>query len=431
MFSVILTWSFVILCVKFSINVEPSSSITVETVEGGQAKREVELETTIAIQKVKNMTLNKRSNAAPLKPQQYLKFIEISETFRKAISREGGYWNRKQHNLFLELDSMVRPEGNESEWKEPDERLCNGTSSEVFQVNIQDFTSYSPLLQDFLRTMHCKDPPILIDQPNKCPWMEGERQPFLLFALKSSPQNFEQRQAVRETWGQEGTHDSGLEVRTVFLLGTFPAGVPDLQELVRFEALHYGDILQWDFTDSFYNLTLKENAFLGWAQQRCPSVSFIFKGDDDVFVNQGAMLDFLRSLTPEETKSLYTGQVVTDASPIRQSKSKYYIPRSFYDGPYPPYAGGGGYLFSGSLVSPLLQVSKHIVHYPIDDVYTGMCFQALNISPILHSGFMTFDIKVNDRKNVCVHKNLLLVHQRSPQEILWLWRQMHSPLLTC
>lgn len=78
-----------------------------------------------------------------------------------------------------------------------------------------------------------------------------------------------------------------------------------------------------------------------------------------------------------------------------------------------PYVGGGGFVLSGALLQPLSSLSRIIPVFPIDDVYTRMRLQAVGVSPEENSGFKTFDIE-EDRENLCVHKNLILVHQRSP-----------------
>ncbi|XP_052007839.1 N-acetyllactosaminide beta-1,3-N-acetylglucosaminyltransferase 2-like [Xyrauchen texanus] len=352
--------------------------------------------------------------------------FNISEGFRKDIPKNGAYWNRKLHSLLREFDNAV----NQTR-KDPRSRFrCRPESFELLQTNIQDLQSYPLLYMDFLNGMECRDPPILINQHSKCALKEND-QIFLLFAIKSTSKHFERRQAIRETWGREGSYDNGVQVRTVFLLGRSSLDDPNLDKLVSLEAQQFQDLLVWDFQDSFYNLTLKEHVFFKWILDHCPSVSFIFKGDDDVFANTQAILNHLQSLDPAQASSLYTGQIIEKASPLRDSKIKYYVPQTFYEGPYPPYAGGGGFLFSGNLIPSLYHVSFYIPFFPIDDVYTGMCFKALGISSSIHGGFRTFDIREQDRENACVHKDLLLVHKRNPQQTMRLWRNMHSSMLTC
>ncbi|KAM6973019.1 N-acetyllactosaminide beta-1,3-N-acetylglucosaminyltransferase 2 [Aplochiton taeniatus] len=364
------------------------------------------------------------------------KLVSISEAFREAVPKNLAYWNRILHKRLKNFDAGTY-KAEKDNWSR-----CRVVNREILSTNIHDFGSYSQLQQAFVRGLECKDPPLLIDQPSKCRPQGGggggggdddddDGQTFLLFALKSTPQHFERRQVVRETWGKEAVYEGGLRVRTVFLLGSGSMDDTDLSHLLSFEAKHFGDLLQWDFEDSLFNLSLKEHVFYQWSLKNCPNVLYVFKGDDDVFVNTESILGYLQTIQPPESSKAYIGQIISTASPLRDPKSKYYVPVSFYDGAYPAYAGGGGYIFSGALLGPLYEVSLVIPFFPIDDVYTGMCFQALGIPPTTHPDFRTFDIAQVDRDNICVHKHLLLVHQRSPQQAKRLWRGVHSPLLNC
>uniref|UniRef100_A0A3P8T842 Hexosyltransferase n=1 Tax=Amphiprion percula TaxID=161767 RepID=A0A3P8T842_AMPPE len=342
----------------------------------------------------------------------------ISNNLRQTIPLNGAYWNRL---LYLALRNVEKGENlarRDSSWSH-----CRETNQELLQTNMHDFTTYPVLFQTFLQGMKCRSPPVLIDQPN-C------NKTFLLLAVKSTPGNFEQRQAVRETWGRGGVYPGGLRVRLVFVLGSSPLEDPDLTPLLAFEAKHYGDLLQWDFRESLLNLTLKMNVLLQWARKSCAHASFIFSGDDDVFVNTPALLRYLQSLEASKASRLYVGHVISSATPLRDPKSKYFIPLSFYDGPYPTYAGGGGFLISGELLQPLHSVLRIVPFFPIDDVYIAMCFKALGVSPEAHAGFQTFDVKEQDRENLCVHKDHLLIHRRSPRQMKKLWKGIHSPLLT-
>lgn len=355
--------------------------------------------------------------------------VSVSDSLRKIIPQNGAYWNRLLHSILRQLDKgKYTFRKDRVSWSQ-----CREINEELLRINVHDFNSYSMQHQEFVKGMECRHPPILIDQPNKCSSSkgEGDGQTFLLLAIKSRPRNFEQRQAVRETWGREGVYQGGLRVRTVFLLGRSSPDDPDLAPLLSFEAKHFGDLLQWDFHDSLFNLTLKEHVFYSWSLTHCPHVSFVFKGDDDVLANTQLILDYLQSLESSKAPKIYVGQIISQARPLRDPKSKYYVPLSFYNGPYPAYAGGGGYLFSGALLRPLYYISLVIPFFPIDDVYSGMCFQALGISPEAHREFRTFDVKKQDRDNTCVHKGLLLVHQRSPQQVKRLWKGIHNPFLTC
>ncbi|XP_053865806.1 UDP-GlcNAc:betaGal beta-1,3-N-acetylglucosaminyltransferase 8 [Malaclemys terrapin pileata] len=334
---------------------------------------------------------------------------------RGSVPEADAYWNRQQHGLFRALEGGPA----NSTWG------CGDGLAAA--AAIRDFASYPEQHQRFVLHAECRSFPLLVNQPRKC---AGNRT-FLLLAIKSVPGNFAARQAVRETWGREG-EPGGQAVRTVFLMGAAHGPhQPDLRHLIAYESRVYGDVLVWDFEDTFFNLTLKDFLFLGWALAHCPDARFVLKGDDDVFINTPRVLAFLGPLTGRRAQTLYTGQVMANASPFRQANSKYYIPESFYAGPYPAYAGGGGYIFSGRLAPALFLVAQHLAFYPIDDVYTGLCFQALGVRAEAHPEFQTFDIAEKDRADPCAHRQLLLVHRRSPQQTVRLWRQLHDPQLKC
>ncbi|KAE8294068.1 UDP-GlcNAc:betaGal beta-1,3-N-acetylglucosaminyltransferase 7 [Larimichthys crocea] len=162
----------------------------------------------------------------------------------------------------------------------------------------------------------------------------------------------------------------GKRIKTLFLIGkpSNEAERANHQKLVEYEDYIYRDILQWDFMDSFFNLTLKETHFLKWFHTYCPRVRYIFKGDDDVFVSVENIFEYLESTN--HAKNLFVGDVIFKAKPIRKKENKYYIPQALYNKThYPPYAGGGGFLMDGTLARRLHWVTDTLELYPIDDVF--------------------------------------------------------------
>lgn len=367
---------------------------------------------------------------------------------------EGGLWNRLQHLKDRENNPILR--GNITILKGP------GTENTNMQVNdssplckpeplwasqMPDFNTVPEQIKDFVLSMHCRNYTLLMNQPDLCNGQDTETETRLLFmAIKSQVGNFENRQAIRETWGRTGLvqEESGGEkwqVHTVFLLGrqditTGPH--PDLEALLHLESSLHKDILQWDFRDTFFNLTLKDVLFWDWLAVHCPQAHFIFKGDDDVFVRTSALLDYLNEHhAPQRGKNrkvrddFLVGDVISNAWPSRQPTAKYYIPESFYKGVYPTYAGGGGVVYSAALAMRLRVVSRRVSLFPIDDVYMGMCLQRLGVSPSHHPGFLTFDLPEAKREKPCAYHKVLLVHKRSPKEMLTLWRDLQAPLAEC
>ncbi|KAM6969992.1 N-acetyllactosaminide beta-1,3-N-acetylglucosaminyltransferase 2, partial [Aplochiton taeniatus] len=314
---------------------------------------------------------------------------------------ESATWNRLQHlldrqyNPILQVNTTVRIL-KRLNTKSPEEKcFINCVQDQCSGPLPNDFNTMPEQMKAFIESMHCRQYPLLMNQPNLCAGNKsfGLDTPMLLMAIKSQVGNFENRQAIRETWGRSGFVKGELDgrgglVRTVFLLGRQDSTTgphPDLRVLLELENQQHGDILQWDFRDTFFNLTLKDVLFWRWLQHYCPEAIFIFKGDDDVFVRTGALLEYLHKQweehnmwradnnQTEKLMDLFVGDVINNARPNREPSTKYYIPESFYKGVYPPYGGGGGVVYSGSLAFRLKKVSERVHLFPIDDVYLGMC----------------------------------------------------------
>lgn len=290
------------------------------------------------------------------------------------------------------------------------------------------FKGLEPNFRQFLLYRHCRYFPILINHPEKC-----EEDIFLLIVVKSIITQHDRREAIRRTWGQDKAV-GGQKIRTLFLLGVASKEEEraNYQKLLDYENRIYGDILQWDFLDSFFNLTLKEVHFLKWLDIYCDNVRYIFKGDDDVFVSPDNIVEFLQD---QKVAEVLVGDVLVKARPIRRKENKYYIPNALYDKSYyPPYAGGGGFVMAGALAKKLHKASETLELYPIDDVFLGMCLEVLKVTPVAHAGFKTFGIVRNKsskmNKEPCFFKSMLVVHKLLPSELLLMWDLVHSNL-TC
>jgi hypothetical protein len=182
-------------------------------------------------------------------------------------------------------------------------------------------------------------------------------EPFLVILVKSKISHFEQRQVIRETWGRS---DSRRRIRTVFL-----AGLPSPLEQdettaarsasfhVDLEGLHhneeivhkrsrlfnnelnvknkqilnqlkhedmlynfeleyekYGDIVQQNFYDAYYNNTIKTLMGIRWAVDFCPRAKFYLFIDDDFYVNPNLLMKFLsQKFNSTALEKFYAGYV--------------------------------------------------------------------------------------------------------------------------
>ncbi|CAN9514713.1 unnamed protein product [Ophioblennius macclurei] len=325
-------------------------------------------------------------------------------------------WNQLQ----LTMDRRFNPILN---LRKTETQQSTSSSNARFFKNVMedvksDFAELPQQIQRFVNYMGRRDYPVLLQPSGECGAQakdESER-PLLLFAIKTMEGNFRNRHAIRQSWGREGFvkgwwgnasggGEGGGYVRRVFLLGKADHNESsvDYSHMLKIESELYEDMLQWDFHDTFFNLSLKDVLFWKYFSESCGQTAFVFKGDDDVFVNTPKMVAYLldQLRVPRAFKAMrdfMVGDVIVGASPNRDNSSKYFIPENFYRGYYPRYAGGGGVVYSGLLTKRLHQVSERVHLYPIDDVFVGMCMIRLNAFPVYHPAFLTFDFKKEEKE---------------------------------
>jgi beta-1,3-galactosyltransferase 1 len=104
-----------------------------------------------------------------------------------------------------------------------------------------------------------------------------------------------QRMTFRQTWLKDTNNNTGL-ARYVFLLGTLDNAT--LQEQLRQESMQFKDIIQFNFVDSYRNITYKSIMGFKWAVQFCSKVKFIFKTDDDVEAGSVSRFDLFKHSPP-------------------------------------------------------------------------------------------------------------------------------------
>ena len=164
-----------------------------------------------------------------------------------------------------------------------------------------------------------------------------------------------------------------------------------------------------DFHDTYLNLTLKTTFLLKWVTARCSNAKFVFKVDDDVFVNPEKLWSTLESShlfsvmvnIPDKNNKMVSSNIdyaliglsyqalilrrqlklyclpghVMNSIPIRDPASKWYLPPTFYPlNIFPSFLSGTAYVLTGSLVPALYHCTLRTPFINLEDVFlTGLC----------------------------------------------------------
>jgi hypothetical protein len=143
------------------------------------------------------------------------------------------------------------------------------------------------------------------------------RKKIVFLAVISAAGNFVRRNLTRQTW----RHHLNVEIEkgSMSLAGfAFILGLTDnqaTQKLIENENEIYGDIIQIEMADFYRNLSLKVAGLFNWLYKYChQKFDFLFKVDDDVYVNVHNLVQFVQS--HNQSDSIY-GNSAGNLYPVR------------------------------------------------------------------------------------------------------------------
>ena len=91
---------------------------------------------------------------------------------------------------------------------------------------------------------------------------------LILVGIKTMPSKVALRNALRNTWLNPADWADAYSSTKVHLYPIFLLGDDSHATNLHEEADKYGDILQYQFSESHYNLTVKDNMFFEFFQTR-------------------------------------------------------------------------------------------------------------------------------------------------------------------
>lgn len=139
-----------------------------------------------------------------------------------------------------------------------------------------------------------------------------------------------------------------------------------------------------------------------WSYRYC-TFKFLFKGDDDIFINIPRLFTFI---THKETPkvALYAGNVHYAA--IVSRSGRYAVSKKNYRKKiYPRYCSGGGFVLTRDVVKRFLKSMKNVNVLKIDDAYVGELALQSGVDVFHEDSFQMFE-----DKQKCMFKQKSIVH---------------------
>ncbi|XP_069823556.1 beta-1,3-galactosyltransferase 2-like [Dendropsophus ebraccatus] len=266
----------------------------------------------------------------------------------------------------------------------------------------------------------------IINEPDKC----KERVPFLVLLIMVEGRQHEERDAIRNTWGNEDLLP-GVNILRLFFLGREANVNVEARQAILRESQEFHDIIQQDFMDTYKNLTIKVLSAMNWMTTYCPHALYVMKTDTDVFVNIEYLVTNLLKPDQEPKRNYITGFLMLENLPERNPTSKWYVPPDIYPyEKYPPFCSGTGYVLSGDLAHKIVEISPSVRWIYLEDVFIGFCLQKLGIQPTAPPKITDFNVWYIGFSG-CEYHNIVTAHNLGPWILQDYWDRLQKSKQVC
>ena len=241
----------------------------------------------------------------------------------------------------------------------------------------------------------------------------------IVIGIPIGPHQFLERFSIRNTWCNYA--ERTYSTKCLFFCG-YSKENNHLNNYLQEEAEKYNDIVQFNFQNSYLNLTLLQLSSYKWILSQYPKLEFFIRSDSDVYLN----IDKIHELI--KRKNIYAyGKVFSNKTPNRNTDSKWYMPFHIYPGNmYHSFIVGYMYIWSKDILEMIVNDSNYVqpIHY-LDDVYYGQIFHERNIT--MQDCYINYDILPSPLKDLYIEKNtnIIAIHRIANIDLLTIWKLLH------
>ncbi|KAM3966508.1 beta-1,3-galactosyltransferase 6 [Aphomia sociella] len=275
--------------------------------------------------------------------------------------------------------------------------------------------------------------------------------------IVSSPGNEDKRDVIRATWAKFITNifiENGEKlykwnhtwvgqsiqqdlIKLYFAIGTQGLSETKLDNLKKENSRSHDLLFLNKLEDSYKNLALKMLYSLTWMSSNMKNLKYLIKCDDDSFVRVDLIIRDLEAFAPEMSDTEISEYVsYKDNLPLYKGLYWGYFhgrAKVFLDGKwqerdwflcdyYLPYALGGGYVISRSIVDYIGKNADFLSHYISEDVSMGVWTAALKDINRVHD--IRFDTQWRSRG---CDDHMLVRHNQTQSDMFAMYKSLvHS-----
>ena len=206
----------------------------------------------------------------------------------------------------------------------------------------------------------------------------------LLVLITTIPQAAKGRETLRNTWLQHSKNNTA-NIRHVFLFG---GGWSKQEQAILYEeSSQFGDILQENYKDAYYNLSLKVISGYKWALKFCNHAKFTLRTADDNYINLPEIVKWVNTKGPKNSH-VQIGHKLENIVVHRQRNKKWFVPFIEYpERVYPTYSMGTAFMFSMVAIKDIVKAAPNVPFFAIEDVWFGLLMREIKMGVVNEPGF--------------------------------------------
>lgn len=255
-----------------------------------------------------------------------------------------------------------------------------------------------------------------------------DNETFMGILVHTSPLNTDRREAIRNTWGSitnAGQEWPNRKITKKLRLG-FISGVSNetrWNEQLKKESSLYHDIVQGNFTDTYFNMTWKSMLGLKWVFSYCQSAQYFLKSDDDMIINFPYILKLL------EKKHMERGIMgpLSIRGPVLRGGGKWGVAKELFPFKfYPPFEVGSAYIMTTDIVKELFHTAEYVRPFHVDDAYlTGVIGAIIGLRHYKQKGWAFSGSRKPETCDVLLDF-IVTGHKMTPKRLLDIWDAMKT-----